>query len=153
MSNRLAALRGLIDRAGSTGLTLDEFARLDTLQETLIDEFAELNGWEFVCHPFGLRALAENRSFDNELSPMWPHHLYFRHPARFGGGRAAAIVTQPTGGPSIAEIYSQLGYGLILRTPPVTTASFYHPGHARFVVVTRPGVSLEFLPCQMEFVA
>jgi hypothetical protein len=113
-------------------------------------EFAKLNGWRCTTSWYG---------FETEVCRRWQydhsiidHPLLFREIAR--PYRPVAIVTQPynTKPEQLKPIRGKLGAPieteLVWHVPPVPLASIHYPGATFFYVLTRPGVTVQWLPEQ-----
>jgi hypothetical protein len=113
--------------------------------------FAELNGWRLSeVASYGLSLLGRDRMSsrvraDNRECDLLDHCAWFRE-----GRRHVAAIGQPyLSAVDIAETRARLAdRGLVLHLPPDPLASFHYPGWTLFVVVTRPGVRVRFLPEQ-----
>jgi hypothetical protein len=115
------------------------------LKDLAAQEFAAINGWH-VSYLFPLRRLGKPRG----SAVQWPcdHALAFKQ-----GRRPAAFVTQPYGHDaqkSIAEVRAVAdNHGLTLHVPPGGAEwSIYFPGQALFLVMTKPGIEVRWLPEQ-----
>ena len=116
-----------------------------------MDAFAELNGWRpSEVASYGLSLLGRGRMSgricaDNHDCDLLDHCVWFRE-----GRRYAAVVGQPyLSAVDIAEARARLAdRGLVLHLAPDPLASFHYPGWTLFVVVTKPGVRVRFLPEQ-----
>jgi hypothetical protein len=77
--------------------------------------------------------------------PLLDHDIWFRQDRRY-----VAAVGQPyLSAVGIAEARANLkARDLVLHVPPDPLASFHYPGWTLFVVVTKPGVKVCFLPEQ-----
>jgi hypothetical protein len=115
------------------------------------DAFAEVNGWRpSEVASYGLSLLGRDRMFgriraDNHDCDLLDHCIWFRE-----GRRYVAVVGQPyLSAVDIAEARARLAErDLVLHVPPDPLASFHYPGWTLFVVVTKPGVEVRFLPEQ-----
>jgi hypothetical protein len=113
--------------------------------------FAKLNEWRpSEVDSYGLSLLGRDRMFgriraDNHDGDLLDHCVWFRE-----GRRYVAAVGQPyLSAVDIAEARARLAdRGLVLHLPPDPLASFHYPGWTLFVVVTKPGVGVRFLPEQ-----
>lgn len=102
------------------------------LRDAAAEAFAALNGWRVAGRKFSSR------------EPVRPY-------------RSVAIVGQPyytqygDGRDMTIEQARELAvrFGLALHVPPNLTASWHYPEWTRFVVPTRPGTAVRFLPEQM----
>ncbi len=118
------------------------------LKDIAAQEFAAINGWR-ACDLFPLSRLAKQRSGRTPL--QWPcdHALAFKE-----GRRAVAFVTQPYAGHDAQKIITEVRtvadiHGLALHLPPGGVhASIHFPGRTLFLVMTRPGVVVRWLPEQ-----
>jgi hypothetical protein len=92
-----------------------------------------------------LRTRIVARSKSGYAFPLLDHCLWFRCDRRY-----VAIAGQPyLSAVDIAETRAGLGdRGLVLHIPPDPLASLHYRGWTLFVVVTRPGVVVRFLPEQ-----
>ena len=115
-----------------------------SLQQRAYGIFAELNGWKTGTKkprcPFDYKFLQQ---------PIFDHYRSFDK----------AMVTQPYAhrdwydiGMTIAARYEGR-FGLVFHTPPHVTASIYSPGHAAFLVFTRPDHVVKWLPEQIGGIA
>jgi hypothetical protein len=131
-------------------------ARILELQAQATSAFAEINGWRFseACH-FGPDKLGAARNFwDGGVMRRWRDHgLYFRAPKPDGkrGFENVAIVGQPCdmdyGNREALEML--LDEGFALHTPPASPhAGIWFPGATMFLVLTRPGTDVRWLPEQ-----
>jgi hypothetical protein len=133
------------------------------LRDAAAEAFAALNGWRVAGRKFSSRALARRavgcdwQSRQDFLGGSGPtdHAVCFREPVR--PYRSVAIVGQPyytqygDGRDMTIEQARELAvrFGLALHVPPNLTASWHYPEWTRFVVFTRPGTAVRFLPEQM----
>jgi hypothetical protein len=123
--------------------------------ETAAHAFARLNGWKLKgrhqpnLDHIGLSVYArpafdwDNRDRDHDLLD---HQLWFTAARRY-----VAAVGQPydLDDDEIEEWRADLaGRGLVLHVPPDPLASIHYPGATAFLVVTRPGVTVHWLPEQ-----
>jgi len=118
------------------------------------EAFAALNGWKVAghtpCHPDALGR--RNREFlyrECELGlpddgRLFDHCISFR-----ANGRNVAIVTQPYRHVDLGATRTwATGRGLVLHVPPDPLASIHFPGQTYFIVITTPGVEVQWLPDQ-----
>ena len=123
--------------------------------ETAARAFARLNGWGLKARPLpdlnhlGLSVYARP-AFDwsrhNQDHELLDHQLWF-----MAARRIIAAVGQPYDweDDEIEEWRADLaGRGLVLHIPPDPLASIHYPGRTLFLVVTRPGVEVRWLPEQ-----
>jgi hypothetical protein len=121
-------------------------------QKAAAKAFAEINGWRTAPAFFDLGRLgrgAPTRSHhwaDNSRDrQLLDHPLWFYFQRRF-----VAAVGQPYR-PAVDLVRWRAHLterGFTLHVPPDPLASFHYPGSTLFVVVTRPGVRVRFLPEQ-----
>jgi hypothetical protein len=114
------------------------------LQQRAYQYFADLNGWKVggkKCWcPFDLEALQNTifdhrRSFDKALiAEPYAHRDWYDI------------------GMTIAARYEGR-FGLAFHMPPHPTASIYSPGHAAFLVFTRPDHVMKWLPEMINGIA
>jgi hypothetical protein len=121
-----------------------------TLKDLAAQEFAAINGWRACRSLFPLSRLAKPCS-GRTLLRWWPcdHALAFKE-----GRKAAAFVTQPYPDQDPQQTIAEVGrvadiHGLTLHLPPGGVhASIHYPGRTLFLVMTRPGVVVRWLPEQ-----
>ncbi len=123
-------------------------------QERAQQAFAALNGWKAdgrgYFHPDAIGR--RNRQFlDNEYALGLPEreHL-FDHCINFrANGKNAAIVTQPyhCADPDACQRWAAKR-GLAIHLPPDQLASIHYPGATYFIVITRIGATVKWLPDQ-----
>jgi hypothetical protein len=120
--------------------------------QAAVDVFAEPNGWRPTkCSFYSLDLLGRSAMSDSlrrrggDSFPLLDHCLWFRRERRY-----VAAVGQPyLSGVDIAAARANLkARNLVLHLPPDPLASFHYPGWTLFVVVTKPGVEVRFLPEQ-----
>jgi hypothetical protein len=122
-----------------------------TLQSA-IDAFANLNGWRGTkYHFYGLDLLGRStmsdplRRLGSRDCSLLDHDIWFRRDRRY----IAAIGQPYLSDVDIAAARANLkARNLVLHVPPDPLASFHYPGWTLFVVVTKPGVEVRFLPEQ-----
>jgi hypothetical protein len=126
------------------------------LRREAAQAFADLNGWRISKSYFGTRTLANggvhsNIGYRGGFDPLEPH-MAFDHPIHFRERqrpyRTIAIVGQPYGTPVEDARRIAADLGLVLSAPPNLTACWHNPGDCRFLVFTRPGTQVRFLPEQ-----
>jgi hypothetical protein len=119
--------------------------------QAAITAFAKLNGWRpSEVASYGLSLLGRGsmswrvRAANHDCD-LLDHCVWFRE-----GRRYVAAVGQPyLSAVDIADERARLeGRGLVLRLPSDPFAPFHYPGWTLFVVVTRPGVEVQWLPEQ-----
>jgi hypothetical protein len=125
---------------------------LERAHQAAVDAFAKLNGWRATkCSFYSLGLLGRSAMSDSlrrrggDSFPLLDHCLWFRRERRY-----VAAVGQPyLSGVDIAAARANLkARNLVLHLPPDPLASFHYPGWTLFVVVTKPGVEVRFLPEQ-----
>jgi hypothetical protein len=116
-----------------------------TVKKAAIEAFASINGWiagDSYCHPAMLGKRNRMPREYGSIPSFYDHYFGCRK-----DGKNIAIVTQPYQF-SDAERSMAINRGLELHLPPDPMASIYYPGRTFFIVVTRPGVTVEWLPEQ-----
>jgi hypothetical protein len=119
--------------------------------QAAVDAFAKLNGWQpSEVASYGLSLLGRGRMSwriraDNHDCDLLDHCLWFREERSY-----VAAVGQPyLSAVDIADERAKLtARDLVLHLPPDPLASFHYPGWTLFVVVTRPGAEVKWLPEQ-----
>ena len=127
--------------------------RLCEAHTAAVAAFAELNGWrrkpgpssnlDELGHGGGMRPYTRSHSRDRRLLD---HPLWFMEARRY-----VAAVGQPYEEAvlDIEAARAQLSERcLFLHVPPDPLASTHYPGRTLFLVVTRPGVTVRWLPEQ-----
>jgi hypothetical protein len=114
------------------------------------DAFAKLNGWrqtKSTSYNLGLlgRGASSRSLWDSSDFPLLDHCVWLRQDRRY-----VAVVGQPyLSAVDIVEERARLALrGLVLHLPPDPLASFHYPGWTLFVVVTKPDVTVKWLPEQ-----
>lgn len=121
------------------------------LEREAVRAFAALNDWTWTDDVFSYRALSPGGVKPWHL-PGWmlggplDHCLWFRDRSR----RPVALVTQPYDYPDLEEEIQNFLSVVAVHTPPATYASIHYPGVARFIVFTKRGTSVEWLPEQAD---
>lgn len=117
-----------------------------------VEVFAAVNGWKRApascsldCLGRGLSTRSYFWSGDNEDHDLLDHGVWFR-----GAQRYVAVLGQPyMAAVDLPEWRDCLAArGFALHVPPDPLASFHFPGSTLFVVVTRSGATVRFLPEQ-----
>jgi hypothetical protein len=119
--------------------------------QAAVDAFAERNGWRpSEVASYGLSLLGRDRMSgriraDNHDCDLLDHCVWFREERRY-----VAVAGQPyLSDVDIAKTRVRLAErDLVLHVPPDPLASLHYPGWTLFVVVTKPGVEVRFLPEQ-----
>jgi hypothetical protein len=119
--------------------------------QAAMDAFAERNGWRpSEVASYGLSLLGRDRMSgriraDNHDCDLLDHCVWFREERRY-----VAVAGQPyLSDVDIAKTRVRLAErDLVLHVPPDPLASLHYPGWTLFVVVTKPGVEVRFLPEQ-----
>jgi hypothetical protein len=120
--------------------------------EAAMAAFAKLNGWQETKQHFYSLDLLGRAAMSDSLRrrhsydfPLLDHDAWFRR-----GRRYIAVVGQPY--LSAVDLAAQRARlterGLVLHMPPDPLASFHYPHWTLFLVITRPGVMVRFLPEQ-----
>lgn len=132
--------------------------QVTTLQRSLRDRFAELNGWQLTRRQFPLAVLRDNKLHGNpDLRFEGPvgfnhdtldHAEYFRHTEK--PYRAAAIVAHLYGAKTDELNAYAKERGLVAHIAPSKMASWYYPGGTTMVVYVRPGTGVTWLPEQRD---
>jgi hypothetical protein len=107
--------------------------------------FADINGWILQgshCHPEMLGKRNRMPYHYSSLPSVYDHIIGYRR-----DGLNIAIVTQPYSFDDKERIMLTRN-GLELHIPPDPKASFHYPGRTFFIVVTKPGVTVNWLPEQ-----
>jgi hypothetical protein len=121
-------------------------------KQAAVDAFAALNQWKRAISSSGLGCLGRGlatRSYgwrgDDEDRELFDHAIWFR-----AGERYVAAIGQPyMAAIDLVEWRDHLAErGFALHVPLDPLASFHFPGSTLFVVVTRVGVPVHFLPEQ-----
>lgn len=108
-------------------------------------EFARLNGWKITDDAFSPDKIGTYGDVHYRRDGIFDHCLYFRE-----RGRAAAIANQPYG--HVTEAAARAvgtSYGLATHIAPSPRTSIYYPGVCKFIVYTRQGVTVRWLPEQV----
>ncbi len=109
--------------------------------DTLIGEFAALNGIARTPRPFALSTLAAGGVSDAKDAwgamyrfPAADHLTWFRN-----GAQAALVLSQPYAGSDVDRLHAYAAErGLALHMPPNPKASFWFPGWTLAIAITRP---------------
>jgi hypothetical protein len=121
--------------------------RMDVYQAG-VKAFADVNGWRVTDRGFALTKLGLSGGREYARYSSWQDHaLYFKHDRK-----NIAAVGQPYGGAwrdrAEEELNTLAAGGFAIHLPPQPFASLWYPGRCLFIVVTLPGVSVEWLPEQ-----
>jgi hypothetical protein len=124
------------------------------LQAKAAEQFALINGWKRAHRSFALGQLARcsrarKRYEFSELTDALDHPLWFRV-----SRDPVAMVGQPYH-PDGERVRANIGHivarhNLVVHTAPATYASIWYPGAAGFIVFTRPGTMVRWLPDQED---
>jgi hypothetical protein len=121
--------------------------------------FASLNGWKMVergapskyavdCIGKGFAAASSSwrRQSDYDVGGIFDHVEWFHADRRF-----VALVTQPyPAGRPVDDYREKLeSRGLAMHLPADPFASIHYPGACHFIVITKAGTAVKFLPEQM----
>ena len=114
--------------------------------------FAALNGWKVdysSLHPDAL-GRRSRESLYNEHGLGTPGERLFDHDVNFrADGKNVAILTQPYDHVDLDAVRTwAVGRGLEAHVPPDPLASVHYPGETYFIVITKPGVTVKWLPDQ-----
>jgi hypothetical protein len=135
--------------------------RVSELQAQAADAFGNINGWRtdtsYNFTPDRLGRPNNNYNSGSGCRGWRDHALYYRAPRRDGkrGWANVAIVGQPYG---IAkgvreEMRALVEQGYALHVPPAGAhASIWYPSATLFLVLTSPGITMNWLPEQQTAV-
>jgi hypothetical protein len=147
----LAAIRHLLHEQTAKGLSAPVRDRerltrqLSELRVAVAEQFADLNGWQLYQPGCSFRpGDIGRRSGQTFTGGCIEHALYFR-----GTGVCAAIASQPYD--EVEDQAEKLAerYSLTLHVAPHPKSSIWFPGWARFLVLTKPGHRVCWLPEQL----
>lgn len=141
------------DKAIPSWIRAEKVKAARELAGEAIKAFAKINGWRrapdfFNLDKLGRGAPTRNNHWDDNYRDrqLLDHPIWFYKDRRF-----VAAVGQPYPGAAgdLDRWRSHLARrGLVLHVPPDPFASIHYPGGTLFVVVTKPGVEVRFLPEQ-----
>jgi hypothetical protein len=129
-------------------------AATERLQAVAAQTLADLNGWRIAGRSFAPDTLGMCHSAADrraELFESLDHCIYFRESVR--PYRTVAMATQPYGNAEHMGCYSEeaRGRGHLMHIPPGGLyASIWFPGSTMFGVMTKPGVTVLWLPEQQR---
>src|SRR5262249_24853729 len=113
--------------------------------------FGEVNGWA-LTREFALCRLCSSRCHRHCGGWIVDHALFYRDACT---RRNVAIVNQPylSRQEAAADLSAATwaARGLRCHVPPNAFASFWYPGWTAFIVITRPEVTVRWLPEQLTF--
>jgi hypothetical protein len=132
-----------------------QWRKFDAARDEGYRLFGQINGWRVAARGFAIDTLGKphggNEHDWNRLNgERWIDHIKcYREPER--PYRAVAYISQPykhVKREPLREMLEREGFAL--HIPPFPLASIYYPGSTFFLVVTRPGVSVKWLPEQVR---
>jgi hypothetical protein len=127
-------------------ITNDFWERQYARQHELAKQFGKINKWKLTTTQFGLDEFGRRQPRPQRTDGGFDHALYYRDCY----GRFAAIVNQPYDRPDYCRGTGRASsYDLTWQTPPEPYASIWYPGFTRFIVITRPGQDICWLPEQV----
>ena len=150
-----AHIQSIADAMRERWLARDEPSRLRAAyeeiyraQQAATDAFADTNGWKKAPSTYDLSVLGRGTGIGWGGSP---DRFLLDHPIAFSAKRRyVAIVGQPY--PRAVDLAQQRARrkarGLVLHVPPDPFASIHYPGGTLFLVITQPGVEVNWLPDQ-----
>lgn len=125
------------------------YQEIDRAQRAATDAFASLNEWRKAPSTYDLDVLGcGTRTAWRSI----PGRGLFDHPISFQAKRRyVAMVGQPDP-PAVGDLDAWRvrleARGLVLHVPPDPLASIHNPGGTLFIVITKPGVKVKWLPDQ-----
>jgi hypothetical protein len=131
------------------------YERYKAIQEEAANAFGRINGWrnsDRCCGPCDL-GRPSRRWWYLHAGGWLDHPLYYKVPRQDGkrGWVNAAIVGQPYDGAmscAAGHLAVLIRAGYELHVPPEPFASIWNPGATFFLVLTLPGVVVNWLPEQ-----
>jgi hypothetical protein len=122
--------------------------------EAAEQRFGAINGWH-VCGQFAIERLGRSYRVDHsgKLRASWlDHPIYYKQRTGYRYFECVAIVGQPYGNSEFDQLAAMVASGEYkIHTPPDVAAAIHYPGAAMFIVLTRPGVRVRWLPEQQDF--
>jgi hypothetical protein len=120
-------------------------------QQALAIEFGQVNRWRLTTRPFGANDIGTCRY---NWRGAAEHALYYRDATR----RNVALVAQPyvtaehcTKDWLVKLKANYAARGLCCHAPPQVFASFWVPGCTAFLVITKPDITVQWLPEQLAW--
>lgn len=132
-------------------------AKIEKLQDKAKKAFAAVNGWSAASTANWARKLIPPDKRDGEWWWEWGYYVgqvISDHNfvcKEMGTNRVTAVVCQPYHDCLEEAKVAAERLGLEVHTPPDPRASIWYPGHTRFYVFTRPGVTVRWLKEQVEW--
>jgi hypothetical protein len=121
--------------------------RIDEMRCEAEKAFAALNGWHINCGTFPASRIGKANGYMGADIVERDHCLHFHEPTR--PYRRVALVTQPYNRVIDEVAASTARLGLVTHLPPSGPwASIHFPGSTLFIVVTKPGTKVRWLPEQ-----
>jgi hypothetical protein len=121
--------------------------RIDEMRNEAEKAFAALNGWHFNYGTFPASRIGKANGYTGADIVERDHCLHFHEPTR--PYRRVALVTQPYNRVIDEVTESAARLGLVTHLPPSGPwASIHFPGSTLFIVVTKPGTKVRWLPEQ-----
>ena len=128
----------------------------DKLKLKAIKQFAELNGWVQTTRTARFRVInIYNDGYETPAGArLFDHPLFFKEKEK--PYYPAAMVGQPymnaQDTQNLMKVRGRIGNKdateLVWHVPPLPLASIWSPGQCAFIVLTRPGIEVKWLPGQ-----
>ena len=152
-SHPIRAIRDEMDREGRLAFLNKrhaEYHEAEVLRHQAATQFAVRNGWRPMAKLFCPYELGRKGTC---YGPFGAGVEFFDHTIAFtAGGRNVALVGQPYACSANVDAFRTFAAQMKLaaHVPPNPRASFWNPGATLFLVLTLPGVDVQWLPEQEE---